>query len=49
MPQDVEGQKTSGSFLYNATLSIFERMGFKRGLKLGKNHWVVRRMVEGRS
>ncbi len=45
-PQDVEGQTTSGSFLYNATVSIFERQGFQRTRKLGKNHWVVTRVIE---
>lgn len=45
-PQDVEGQSTSGSFLYNATTSIFERLGFKRTRQLGKNHWVVVKTVK---
>jgi ribosomal protein S18 acetylase RimI-like enzyme len=45
-PEDVEGRKTSGSFLYNATLSIFERQGFQRTRKIGKNHWVATRVVE---
>ncbi len=44
-PQDVEGGSTSGSFLYNATFSIFERQGFQRTRKLGKNHWVVTKVV----
>jgi GNAT superfamily N-acetyltransferase len=44
-PQEVEGQSTSGSFLYNATLSIFKRQGFQRTRKLGKNHWVVYKKV----
>ncbi len=47
-PQDVEGRSTSGSFLYNATVSIFERQGFKRTRKLGKNHWVVSKVVKSR-
>lgn len=46
-PQDVEGKPTSSAFLYNATTSIFERLGFKRTRKLGKNHWVVTRFIEG--
>ncbi len=45
-PEDVEGRKTSGSFLYNSTVTIFERLGFKRTRKLGKNHWVVTKVVE---
>jgi hypothetical protein len=48
-PQDVEGQATSGSFLYNATLSIFERQGFQRTRKLGKNHWVVTKVIDSRT
>ena len=40
-PEDVEGRSTSGSFLHNATLSLFERLGFRRVRRLGKNHWVV--------
>jgi GNAT superfamily N-acetyltransferase len=44
-PEDVRGRRTSGSFLYNATLSTFERQGFKRERRLGKNHWVVSKRV----
>lgn len=45
-PQEVlPGEKVSGSFLYNATTALFERMGFKKDRKLGKNHWVVRKLV----
>jgi GNAT superfamily N-acetyltransferase len=47
-PEDVEGRKTSGSFLYNATLAIFERHGFQRTRQIGKNHWVATRIVEAR-
>ena len=46
-PEDVEGRKVSGSFLYNGTISIFERLGFQRTRKLGKTHWVVTRVVDG--
>ena len=35
-PEDVEGRTTSSSFIYNATLSIFERKGFQRTRRLGK-------------
>jgi GNAT superfamily N-acetyltransferase len=48
-PQDVEGQSTSGSFLYNATVSIFERQGFQRTRRLGKNHWVVTKVIDSLS
>jgi ribosomal protein S18 acetylase RimI-like enzyme len=44
-PEDVSGRSTSGSFLYNAALSIFERQGFHRIRRLGKHHWVVQKVV----
>ena len=44
-PEEVADRKTSGSFLYNATVSMFERHGFVRSGRLGKNHWVVRRQL----
>jgi GNAT superfamily N-acetyltransferase len=44
-PEDVAGRSTSGSFLHNATLSIFERLGFQRIRPLGKNHWVVAKAI----
>lgn len=44
-PEDVEGRSVSGSFLYNGTVSIFERLGFKRSRQLGQNHWVVTKVV----
>jgi GNAT superfamily N-acetyltransferase len=47
-PQDVEGRPISGSFLYNATITIFERLGFQRIRRLGKNHWVVTRVIDSR-
>ena len=45
-PEDAADRKISGSFLYNSNLSIFERHGFQRISRLGKNHWVVRRHVQ---
>ena len=48
-PQDVEGQSTSGSFLYNTTVSIFERQGFQRTRRLGKKHWVMTKVINGLS
>jgi hypothetical protein len=48
-PEDVEGRSVSGSFLHNGTISIFERQGFQRTRRLGKNHWVVTRVVDGPS
>ena len=44
-PEGVEGRSVSGSFLHNATLAIFERLGFDRTRRLGKNHWVVTKVV----
>ncbi len=44
-PEDATGRKVSGSFLYNATLAVFESQGFKRIRQLGKHHWVVRTVV----
>jgi GNAT superfamily N-acetyltransferase len=40
-PENVEGRKTSGSFLHNATVSMFERHGFARVRQLGKHHWLM--------
>lgn len=44
-PEAVEGRKTFGSFLYNAALSLLERLGFRRIRQLGKNHWVVSQTI----
>jgi GNAT superfamily N-acetyltransferase len=44
-PEDVRGRSTSSSFLYNSTLSMFERQGFRRSRRLGKTHWVVTKVV----
>jgi len=46
-PEDVAGRSVSGSFLHNGTLSLFERQGFQRTRRLGKNHWVVTKVIEG--
>ena len=44
-PEDTAGRKVSGSFLYNATVALFERHGFERVRQIGKHHWVVSRFV----
>ena len=44
-PEEVEGRLISRSFLYNGTVSMFEREGFKPSRRLGKNHWVVTKVV----
>jgi GNAT superfamily N-acetyltransferase len=48
-PEDVEGRSVSASFLYNARLSTFESQGFERVRRLGKNHWVVAKVVKASS
>lgn len=45
-PEDVADRKVSASFLYNSRLAMFERQGFARVRRLGKNHWVVARVVQ---
>jgi GNAT superfamily N-acetyltransferase len=40
-PEDVEGRKVSSSFLHNSTVSLFERHGFERTRRIGKDRWVV--------
>ena len=47
-PEDVEGRKVSNSFLYNATVGMFERQGFTRTRQLGKNSWLVTKKVRPR-
>ena len=44
-PQDVADRSVSSSFLHNATVSLFESHGFTRVRRLGKNGWVVARVV----
>jgi hypothetical protein len=44
-PQDTMGQKTSASFLYNGTRSLFEQAGFRFDRPKGKNHCVMSKTV----
>lgn len=44
-PEEVDGRKVSSSFLYNATVSMFEEHGFARVRQLGKNNWLVAKQV----
>lgn len=44
-PEDIDGRKASPAFLFNGTVSTFERQGFKRSRKIGKHKWVVTRVV----
>ena len=44
-PEDVEGRKVSNSFLYNATVAMFEQQGFVGTRQLGKHNWLVTKKV----
>jgi len=48
-PEDPSDRRVSSSFLYNGSLSTFEKQGFERVRRIGKNHWVVMKRVEARS
>jgi GNAT superfamily N-acetyltransferase len=45
-PQDTPGQKTSASFLYSATRTVFEAGGFEYERKKGTKNCVMRRTVD---
>ena len=45
-PQDTEEKKVSASFLYSVTRSMFEGAGFVYQRAKGKNHCVVRKVVD---
>ena len=45
-PALIEGRKTSASVLYNATVSVFERLGFERVCQIGMHHWLVTKSVK---
>lgn len=47
-PEDAAGRSVSSSFLHNGTVSMFEKQGFALGRRLGKNHWVVTKVVAGK-
>jgi GNAT superfamily N-acetyltransferase len=44
-PEEVAGRSVSASFLHNATVALFEAQGFERARRIGKNHWVVRKVL----
>jgi hypothetical protein len=46
-PERVDGRSVSASFLHNGTVAMFEGHGFERIRPLGKNHWVVTKVVRG--
>lgn len=45
-PEDTDGHKVSGSFLFNVALSTFERQGFERTRLIGKYKWLATRVVQ---
>ena len=47
-PEDTEARKVSSSFLHNGTVGMFERHGFTRDRRIGKDRWVVRTRVRAR-
>ena len=47
-PQDTDGKKTSASFLYSCTRSLFEQAGFDYQRPKGKNHCVMRKVIDPR-
>lgn len=44
-PADTQGKKISASFLYNATLTLFDQMGFERIQQIGMRNWLVTKKV----
>jgi len=44
-PEAVEARSVAGSFLHNATVSMFEHQGFKRVRPLGKHRWLMIKTV----
>ena len=47
-PLDTPCKKVSASFLYNATRPMFERAGFTYERPKGKNHCIMRTVIEPR-
>lgn len=44
-PEDVKARPVSSSFLHNGTVAMFEQQGFTRTRQIGKNHWVVSKVL----
>ncbi len=44
-PEDTTDRKVSSSFLHNATLALFEAHGFTPTRRIGKDRWIVTRVV----
>jgi GNAT superfamily N-acetyltransferase len=47
-PHDIQGKRTSASFLFNGTRAMFEDAGFEFVRPIGKNHCVMRTTVAAR-
>jgi GNAT superfamily N-acetyltransferase len=43
-PDDI-GDRAWATFLHNGTVAMFEQQGFERTRRIGKNRWVVRKVV----
>lgn len=48
-PENVEGRKIAGSFIYLGTLPMFEKRGFTKLRPVAMHHWVVVKVVENQS
>lgn len=44
-PESTAGRTASPAFLFNGSLSMFERLGFERVRPIGKHKWVVTRTI----
>jgi len=44
-PEDATDRKVSSSFLHNATTALFEQHGFERTRRIGKDRWIVVKVV----
>lgn len=44
-PEDIEGRKVQGTFIYLGTTGMFEKRGFERLRQVAKHHWVMTRFV----
>jgi GNAT superfamily N-acetyltransferase len=44
-PEDATDRKVNSAFLWNCEIAMFEREGFKRDRRIGKDAWVVAKRV----
>lgn len=47
-PESVEDRSVAAAFLHTGTVAMFERHGFERARQIGKNRWVVTKVVPSR-